>query len=249
MGESRRARELTRAVGHTALAAALWLVAAGATAQPPCIGDCDGDARIGIDDLVAGIGAILSPDPPACVEWDPDGDGRVLITDLVRGVGLALDGACTPAPARLDDILALVRPLWAAACSAFGPPTSLSSRASAGEVILSCDGIASPGHSSSVSLIRYHRGDAPYAYQYFSPASGFTDATLRDLPARYQVTPFMPGTLDGAERRLVWRLDCWVAIVSSFDDTHFRYAPDVVSTSEAILDAAEPAMRAACDER
>lgn len=80
MGEPRRAAVLRRGA---ALVAGALLLAGSAPAQPPCIGDCDGDARIGIEDLVVGVAAILSPDPPACVEWDPDGDGRVLVIELV----------------------------------------------------------------------------------------------------------------------------------------------------------------------
>ena len=245
MGEPRGARELTRVGPRLALAAAL-LLAAGAAAQPPCIGDCDGDARVDIADLTEGVRAILSPGPPTCTAWDPDADARVLVTDLVRGVALALGGACDPPPPSLAPILALIRPGWEIACQPLGPPLLAYAVATAGEVSLHCE--VSPGHSNRTVLRRYRRGDAPAAFTYFSSADGFTDAVLRDLPARYVEVPFQHGFLNGAQRTLVWGLDCFVVTVWSFDDTNYRFAPDVYALSETILDAAEPAMRAACDE-
>ena len=54
--------------------------------------------------------------------------------------------------------------------------------------------------------------------------------------------------LAGASRRLVWRLDCWMAIVSSFDDPHVRLAPEVLAVSQTILDAAGAEMLAHCGD-
>ena len=242
-GESLLAARLIRRAAL--VTAALLLRAATSLAQPPCIGDCDRDGHITIDELLAGIGATLDAVPPACIAWDPDGDGTVLVSDLVRGVELALGGACAPAPPRLDGVLDLVLPGWEAACAITGSPSRINSIASTGEVSLSCQ--LSPGHEGRATLYRYAPGNAPAAFTYFSSSTRFADVSFRDLPARYAELPFTPGVLDGAERRLVWRLDCWVGIVSSLDEAPFRLAPDVFAASQTILDAAAAEMLAHCD--
>ncbi len=73
-------------------AAALWLLAAlpaGAT----CAGDCVGDGRGAVNELVMAVGIALGSQPlSACPTADVDGDGAIGIAELVVAVTGALQG-------------------------------------------------------------------------------------------------------------------------------------------------------------
>jgi len=57
---------------------------------PPEIGDCDGDLRIGISDLLHGVNILLGKERRgACAAFDPESDG-VSVGDIVRAVRSAL---------------------------------------------------------------------------------------------------------------------------------------------------------------
>lgn len=60
---------------------------------PSCAGDCDGDRRVAINELIAAVGIALDDAAPtACRAADVAGDGHVTIDDLIRAVGSALTG-------------------------------------------------------------------------------------------------------------------------------------------------------------
>jgi len=65
-----------------------------ATSAPaPCVGDCNGDGEITIDELVRGVGIALGSSPlSACADFDLNGDSAVTVDELVRGVNGALAG-------------------------------------------------------------------------------------------------------------------------------------------------------------
>lgn len=228
-------------------------VASGAArGQLACIGDCGGDGTVSIADLVVGVTAVLSDDAPdGCVAWDPDGDSHVRVDDLVRGIARALAGPCRPSatptatptvPA--DPLLVLIQPVWVEACTRLGGFLDGESSASEDGVSLYCR--VGPGHDNHTTLTRYDRRmDADSAFA--SASAGFGPASLRDLPAAYYEEPFSPDFLMGAYRTLTWQLDCWVATVASFDDTSYRFAPNVYEFSAAILDVAGDALLARCD--
>lgn len=68
-------------------------------AIPPCIGDCNGDAEVTVDELLLGIAIALGLRPPGdCPAFDPDGDGQVVVTDIVGAVNASLVG-CPAVPA------------------------------------------------------------------------------------------------------------------------------------------------------
>jgi hypothetical protein len=72
--------------------------AATATAAPPpiCTGDCDGNGRVTISDLVRGVSIALGNAPlAACPAFDCAGTHQVPISCLIRGVNAALQG-CPP---------------------------------------------------------------------------------------------------------------------------------------------------------
>ena len=62
-----------------------------------CIGDCDGDGAVGVDELVRSVRVALGlADLGVCSEVDADGDGRVAIDELVAAVLSSL-ASCAPA--------------------------------------------------------------------------------------------------------------------------------------------------------
>ena len=64
-----------------------------ATLIPPAMGDCDGDGRVGINDLTRCVGISLGTNPlSSCRPGDSDGDGRVSVSELVSAVNQALAG-------------------------------------------------------------------------------------------------------------------------------------------------------------
>jgi hypothetical protein len=62
-------------------------------ALPGCTGDCDGDGRVTIEELITGIRISLGEAPLSdCAAFD-GGDGRVTVAELVAAVAAAL-GSC-----------------------------------------------------------------------------------------------------------------------------------------------------------
>jgi len=67
-------------------------VAPTATPPPPCVGDCDGDGAVAIDELITGVNIALGGPPvSACPAMDRDGDGAIDVSELVAAVANALD--------------------------------------------------------------------------------------------------------------------------------------------------------------
>jgi hypothetical protein len=62
---------------------------------PACVGDCNGDGEVTIDELIVGVNIALdTEEPSACPAFDTDADGTVTVDELIRGVGVALEGVC-----------------------------------------------------------------------------------------------------------------------------------------------------------
>lgn len=63
---------------------------------PPCVGDCNGDGEVTVDELVRGVNIALGNAAlSVCPALDGDADGMVAINELVRAVGHALSGCPT----------------------------------------------------------------------------------------------------------------------------------------------------------
>lgn len=59
----------------------------------PMVGDCDGDGRVQVNEVVMAVGIALEQLPlGACLAADSNGDGRVAVNELVAAVGSALQG-------------------------------------------------------------------------------------------------------------------------------------------------------------
>ncbi len=62
-------------------------------AAPTCVGDCDGDGSVAINELVRGVNIALgNADVASCVAVDRDGNSMVAINELIAAVRNALDG-------------------------------------------------------------------------------------------------------------------------------------------------------------
>ncbi len=69
-------------------------------AAAACSGDCNGDGRVVVSELVRAVGVALGNSPLSqCTAADSSGDGSVSIAELIGAVGSALR-SCNPAPTR-----------------------------------------------------------------------------------------------------------------------------------------------------
>lgn len=76
---------------------AITLVAASGAAAQVCVGDCNGDNTVAINELIVGVNiAQGSTDISACPSFDVNGDNMVGINELITAVNNALDGCDTP---------------------------------------------------------------------------------------------------------------------------------------------------------
>jgi hypothetical protein len=71
---------------------------------PPCVGDCDGNEQVTVDELVMVVNVALGSSSLArCTPCDADADERVSIREIVGAVDCALNGCPsqrTPRPGR-----------------------------------------------------------------------------------------------------------------------------------------------------
>jgi hypothetical protein len=64
---------------------------------PICVGDCNGDGEVTVNEVIVGINIALGQsDVSACPAFDADGSGTVTVDEIVRAVNNALNGC--PAP-------------------------------------------------------------------------------------------------------------------------------------------------------
>jgi ELWxxDGT repeat protein len=81
----------------------LWALPLSALGAP-CMGDCDGDGAVTIDELVRGVNLALgNSEPSACPAFGLGGSGMVTIDQLIAAVGSAIrscDGPGAAAPER-----------------------------------------------------------------------------------------------------------------------------------------------------
>jgi hypothetical protein len=63
---------------------------------PPCVGDCDTNGHVSVNELVVGVGIALGTSSMnACDAFDPDRSGQVEVPELVMGVDASMRG-CLP---------------------------------------------------------------------------------------------------------------------------------------------------------
>lgn len=86
-----RAGDDVAAAARSGVAAAIAARGAGTIAGLPCPGDCNGDGRVSVDELVRAVGLALG-DPGFCLGLDSSGNGQIEVAELVAAVGRALNG-------------------------------------------------------------------------------------------------------------------------------------------------------------
>lgn len=79
-----------------ALAATFALAGPSASAAV-CIGDCDVDGEVTVDELVIGVNLALGENAVACPDFDDNFDGMITVDEILTGVAHALSG-CPPLP-------------------------------------------------------------------------------------------------------------------------------------------------------
>jgi hypothetical protein len=64
-----------------------------------CVGDCNGDGRVTVDEMVRGVSIALGATPiAACPAMDRNQDSEIGIFELINAVSNALEGCRTPLP-------------------------------------------------------------------------------------------------------------------------------------------------------
>ncbi|MGH7789204.1 MAG: hypothetical protein ACRERC_20205 [Candidatus Binatia bacterium] len=73
-----------------------------ATAMAPCVGDCNGNGVVTINELIVGVNIALGNAPvTTCPAFDPNHDGKVGINELIAAVNNSLYGCGVMPPTRL----------------------------------------------------------------------------------------------------------------------------------------------------
>jgi YD repeat-containing protein len=84
--------------GSIAAACLAVFLSMPSTAAANCVGDCDGDGVVRINELIIGVNIALGErDFSLCPIFDTNGNGRVDINELIIAVNFSLDG-CPPCP-------------------------------------------------------------------------------------------------------------------------------------------------------
>jgi Alpha/beta hydrolase domain len=84
-------------IAFVAVAAALAVPVGAARGATACVGDCNRDGAVTIDELMRGVGLALGQAPIAeCPEFDCNGEGVVTVDCLLQGVKGAVDGCEAP---------------------------------------------------------------------------------------------------------------------------------------------------------
>ncbi len=95
-----------------------------ATATPvpnACVGDCDGNGVVAVDELISGVNVALGELPVGvCLDFDADHDCRISVDELVRGVAGAMNGCVagpTPTPGAPATLATVQAEIFDATCA------------------------------------------------------------------------------------------------------------------------------------
>lgn len=73
------------------------------SARAECVGDCDGNGDVVINELITGINIALGTAPlSGCPAFDQNGDGQVVVSELILAINNALSG-CPPPGGECGD--------------------------------------------------------------------------------------------------------------------------------------------------
>ncbi|MCX8072757.1 MAG: hypothetical protein N3C12_09935 [Candidatus Binatia bacterium] len=83
----------------TAAALVALLGASPATAQRRCLGDCNGDQQVTVDEIITMVNIALGAQQvSACPVADPNGDNQVTIDEIIQAVNSLLTSQCVELP-------------------------------------------------------------------------------------------------------------------------------------------------------
>ncbi len=68
------------------------LLTVSARAQAQCVGDCNGDLEVAINELIAGVNMALGTTTTPCARMDGYSNGTVSVNELIQAVNAALMG-------------------------------------------------------------------------------------------------------------------------------------------------------------
>ena len=96
------------AIGPTALTvASLSFILSAAPASGQCVGDCNGNTVVEINELVLGVDILLQVAPAGSCDAFRDSEGKLDVSRLLEGIDNALDGCpATPTPTATMEITA-----------------------------------------------------------------------------------------------------------------------------------------------
>jgi len=64
-----------------------------ANTPKPCLGDCNGDGQVTVNELITMVNIALgSASVSTCLAGDANGDGEITVNEIVAGVNHALSG-------------------------------------------------------------------------------------------------------------------------------------------------------------
>lgn len=93
---------------RAALSVVLLLVSTTGSASAGCVGDCNIDGRVTVDELIRGVNIALgNASSDGCLAFETNGDGKVTIDEILRGVTGTLTG-CPDAPTPTPTVSARV---------------------------------------------------------------------------------------------------------------------------------------------
>ena len=114
-------------IGRTATLLLVGTVLLGAVAQratAQCVGDCNGDGMVTINELIVGVNIVLGDLPVSACEAFANSEGQVTMAQLILGVNNALNGcpAVSPTPTETPTVTPTGTPA-AGACTFQSGPT------------------------------------------------------------------------------------------------------------------------------
>ncbi|MEO8601790.1 MAG: hypothetical protein ABI629_04345 [bacterium] len=87
---------LRRAGALVVIGSALGALLISAPVQAQCVGDCNGDGEVSINELILGVNIALGTSPVSACEAFANQQGEVTIAQLIQGVNNALNGCPLP---------------------------------------------------------------------------------------------------------------------------------------------------------
>lgn len=224
------------------LVLALTLSGVPAASARDCLGDCDGDGKVTVDEILAGVSVALgSAELGSCPAFDLDDDFRVQVDEIIGAMDYALRGCPAPTPTAAatstavpsatatplpedpaERVIALAAPR---VCYVGGYPGGWIEGAT-----FHCD---MPGHYGSVTLSGPHDG---------TPVADPNDPGVELIAGgvlRIQQRPHSQTNFGGIEQNWHWERDCWSLHGFVSDDTSYRLPPQPRESVRAVAEVAE----------